>query len=244
MRVKEGSAYPAVQRGCVECKVANGWFTTQAGQYLNGIFEKWNEEFKDNASVTGTPWLLFRNRINWHNINDKTRDENARLAAMEKYWTNPVRDLKIGRYTRNGTTYGGDSDCDKGETEACPSDVADEHVTEPAAVAESPVEAQDPIGYFEQEIVSIPCENKTATVYKTSKGVIKFERSFTFWQYVSIKESGVLDADRNQDIMSLVGDGKCDACPIVASVKDVIAAGPSTPTSDDKASKLLMQNKV
>lgn len=45
-------------------------------------------------------------------------------------------------------------------------------------------------------------------MYKTSKGVIKFERSFTFWQYVSIKERGVLDADRNQDIMSLVGDGK------------------------------------
>ncbi|KID74156.1 hypothetical protein MBR_06255, partial [Metarhizium brunneum ARSEF 3297] len=123
---REGSAYPAVQRVCFECKVANGWFTTQAGQYLNGIFEKWNEEFKNNASVTGTPWLLFRNRINWHNFNDRTRDENARLVAMEKYWTNPVRDLKIGRYTLNGTTYGGDSDCDKGETEACPSDIADE----------------------------------------------------------------------------------------------------------------------
>ncbi|KAH0592832.1 hypothetical protein MHUMG1_09477 [Metarhizium humberi] len=146
---------------------------------------------------------------------------------MEKHWTNPVRDLKIGRYTLNGTTYGGDSDCDKGETEACPSDVADEQVTEPAA-----------------KIVSIPSENKTATMYKTSKGVIKFERSFTFWQYVSIKERGVLDADRNQGIMSLVGDGKCDACPVVASVEDIIAAGPSTPTSDDKASKLLMQNKV
>lgn len=107
---------------------------------------------------------------------------------MEKYWTNPVRDLKIGRYTLNGTTFGGDLDCDTGETEACPSDVADEQVTEPAAVPESPAEAQDPISHFEQEIVSIQGENKVAIVHKTSKGVIKFERSFTFWQYVSIKE--------------------------------------------------------
>ncbi|KID84066.1 hypothetical protein MGU_08719 [Metarhizium guizhouense ARSEF 977] len=161
---------------------------------------------------------------------------------MEKYWSNPVRDLKVGRYTLNGTTYGGDLDCDKGETEACSGDDMDEQVTESAAVPESPVEAQDPIGHLETEIVSIQGENKTATVYKTSKAVIKFESTFTIWQYVSIKVTGILDADSNQDIMSQVVDGKCDDCPAVASVNDIIAAGPSTPTSDDKAAKLLMQS--
>lgn len=50
--------------------------------------------------------------------------------------------------------------------------------------SQSTAEAQDPISHFEQ-IFSIQGENKTATVYKTSKGVIKFERSFIFWQYVS-----------------------------------------------------------
>ncbi|KFG85668.1 hypothetical protein MANI_020788 [Metarhizium anisopliae] len=46
--------------------------------------------------------------------------------------------------------------------------------------SQSTAEAQDPISHFEQ-IFSIQGENKTATVYKTSKGVIKFERSFIFW---------------------------------------------------------------
>ncbi|KID96269.1 hypothetical protein MAJ_07764, partial [Metarhizium majus ARSEF 297] len=150
------SAYPAVERGCIECKVANGWFTKEGGEYLMRVFQRGYDTFKNDNSSSGPLWnAINKDGIDWNRVNNPRRNVSATPVGMEEYWSNPVRDLKVGRYTLNGTTYGGDLDCDNGETEACSGDDMDE---ESAAVPESPIEAQDPIGHLETEIVSIQGE--------------------------------------------------------------------------------------